>query len=255
MSGHHELADWQDRLEAALNAGGEQFVVRVYQQTGSTQEVAKTFVPTKAVILANQQTAGRGRLGRQWVSSPNACVLMSVVWPTTEIKTLTHDRVSILSGIAVASVTQALLPRAAVRLKWPNDVLIDDKKLAGILIERVADAFIIGIGLNVTSESVSHASLDATSTYLDAHGAAHDLLHVIERLVSTLTKMIHTSQRGELLTQWRSFASLGQTQTFEHNRQRITGEVLDLDPDHGLVIRRDTGEIVTLPAATTSVVK
>ncbi|MFK7789368.1 MAG: biotin--[acetyl-CoA-carboxylase] ligase [Phycisphaeraceae bacterium] len=255
MSVPSELEAWQDRLEAAMHQKDDAAcVVRIYQQTSSTQDVAKSFAPSKALIIADQQTAGRGRLGRQWVSSPGASILMSFVWPSSD-STLTHDRLSILSGIAVAQVVQQLLPSTTVRLKWPNDVLVEDQKIAGILIEKVGEAFVIGIGLNVTQGSAADPALDLIATYLEAHGPQCDRLVVIERMITALNHAFRTTSPEEMLSSWRGLASLGQTQTFEHNNQRITGEVLDLDPDHGLIVRRDSGEIVTLPAATTSVVK
>jgi len=249
-----QLEAWQDHLEAALRKSGQAMPVRVYQQTRSTQDVAKLFAPKRTLVVADQQTDGRGRLGRQWVSTPGASVLMSLVWPTTD-PTLTHDRLSILSGIALARVVQQLLPAATVRLKWPNDVLVDDQKIAGILIEKIAEAFVIGIGLNVTRQAVKDPLLKQTATCLEAHGPPRDRLHVIEQIIVGLTTAFRAIGPDEMLSRWRGLASLGQTQTFEHNNQRITGEVMNLDPDHGLIVRRDTGEIVTLPAATTSVVK
>lgn len=255
MSHPSEIQAWQDRLEASLRSSdGTAWLVRVYQQTTSTQDIAKTFAPKKTLIIADQQTAGRGRLGRQWISSPGASILMSLVWPTSD-PTLTHDRLSILSGIAVAKVIKQCLPTSPVRLKWPNDVLIDNLKIAGVLIEKNGDAFIIGVGLNVTRDAIPDTGIETTSTYLDAYGPPHDRLDVIQRIMLALDNAYTKTVPEEMLANWRALASLGQTQTFEHNNDRITGEVIDLEPDHGLIVRRDTGEIVTLPASTTSVVK
>ncbi|MEM9345200.1 MAG: biotin--[acetyl-CoA-carboxylase] ligase [Planctomycetota bacterium] len=226
--------------------------VRVYQQAKSTQDIARTFAPRPALVLADHQTSGRGRLGRSWMSEPGKAVLMSLVWPTAT-HDLTHDRVSMLTGYAVARTAQRLLPGVAVRIKWPNDVMIEQRKVAGILIDAVDGAFIIGIGLNVGVSQTIYAETEQCSASLCEFGQIHDRLPVIEQLVNEL----RTRLRGGSLSpsEWRRLNELGQTQTFEQAGQRITGEVLDLDPDHGLIIRRDTGEIVTLPAATTSVVK
>ena len=251
MNSPNELADWQDHLETALPTDT---LVRVYQQTASTQDIAKSFSPKKALIIADQQTAGRGRLGRAWASAPGASVLMSLVWPTAQGK-LTHDRVSMLTGLCLARVVRQLIASSEVRLKWPNDVMVEGQKIAGILIEAVPHAFVIGIGLNVTHKAIADTSLTKTSTCLEAHGPPQDRPRVIEQIVLELERTLSTTDPSPLLDSWRAMAALGQTQTVEHNNQRITGEVLDLDPDHGLIVRRGTGEIVTLPAATTSVVK
>lgn len=253
MNERAELSQWKDALEASLpRIGHEPIAVRVFQETASTQDVAKTFAPRRALVVTDQQTAGRGRLGRSWVSAPGSCVLMSLCWPIDV--GATHDRVSMLSGIAVARAVETLMPGITARLKWPNDVMINGRKLAGILIEAINGAFVIGIGLNVTPQSVADPDLKDIATCLAEHGSPPDRLRVIEQIIIEVDQSFHTSNHPLMLDEWRGHAALGQMQTFTHNGQRITGEVLDLDPDHGLIVRRDTGEITTLPAATTSVV-
>lgn len=254
MNTQTELDRWQDELEATLprDASGP-MLVRVYRETRSTQDIAKTFAPRKALVLADQQTAGRGRLGRSWLSTPGACVLMSMAWPSAGTSA-THDRVSMLSGVAVARAVEHLVPGTAVRLKWPNDVMIDGRKLAGILIEAVRGAYVIGIGLNVQSAKSLNEQVKTPVTSLAEHGPSIDRLRVIQTIVAELDRTLRSTDQPQVLDAWRSRAALGQTQTFEHHGQRVTGQVLDLDPDHGLIVRRDTGEIITLPAATTSVV-
>ena len=179
---------------------------------------------------------------------------MSLVWPN-EDKSLTHDRVSVLSGMAVARAVEVFLGRVSVQLKWPNDVTLDGKKLAGILIETAGNAYVIGIGLNVRRQAVADPDAAPYATCLEDHGPTVDRLNVIESIVAELNRTLIETDSNKLLSLWRQLAALGQTQTFEQAGQRIKGEVIDLDPDHGLIVRRDTGEIVTLPAATTSVVK
>ena len=255
MSEQSELQVWQDELEARLSlAHVDAMAIRVYRQTRSTQDIAKTFAPNKALIVADQQTAGRGRLGRQWVSKPGASVLMSLCWPTAGMS-ITHDRVSMLSGLAVAQAVEIFLPDVEVRLKWPNDVMIEANKLSGILIEAAPGAFMIGIGLNVTLDAIADAEFAGRATCIEEHGSQADRLDVITQVVMQLQEVLSDKEPGNLLDEWRARASLGQTHTFEQAGQRITGEVVDLDPDHGLIVRRNTGEIITLPAATTSVVK
>lgn len=244
---------WQEYLEYIIRIESLMPTsVRVYQETSSTQDQAKRLAPQRALVIADQQSAGRGRLSRQWVSAPESSVLMSFSLPLT---VTSHDRVSMLVGVAVAKAVESLLPDIAVRLKWPNDVMIDGSKLSGILIEIAQGAFIIGIGLNVTQESVTVPALIGLATCLRDHGCNADRLRVIEQVLIEVDRALRLADNNLMLEEWRARASLGQTQTFEQAGQRITGEVMDLDPDHGLIVRRDTGEIVTLPAATTSVVK
>lgn len=248
------LEDWQDYLEASLaTQGGPTTLVRVYKQTASTQDIAKTFAPRNALVVADQQTAGRGRLGRSWLSSPGSSVLMSMCRPVDK-GAATHDKVSMSVGVALARAVERLAPDVAVRLKWPNDILVDGRKLAGILIESAGNAFVIGIGLNVTPEACPDPTLRHRTTSLAELRRSVDRLHVIEMIVTELNQAFSSSNTEQMLKDWRLRAALGESYTFEHHGRRITGQAVDLDPDHGLIVRRDTGEIIVLPAATTSVV-
>ena len=99
--------------------------------------------PPGTVVMAETQTAGRGRYGRTW-QSPKGNLYMSLVLPDMGKNT---PYIAFLTAVAVADS----LPDFNVSLKWPNDVLLDGKKLAGILVERVGDKIIVGIGVNVIS--------------------------------------------------------------------------------------------------------
>jgi BirA family biotin operon repressor/biotin-[acetyl-CoA-carboxylase] ligase len=164
-------------------------------ETGSTNDdlaaAARAGAPDRTVLVADHQTAGRGRLGRRWEAPPAASLLISV---------LIRPRAAIAAG-RLHGVTQAvgLAARRACTdvagftpvLKWPNDLLVDDRKLAGILAEAVADgghvvAVVVGMGLNVawpetpTADAVSAAAvagrpvdrgdlLSALLKHLDGH--------------------------------------------------------------------------------------
>lgn len=250
---HAGLEVWQDYIEFSMtHAGLVPPKIRVYKETSSTQDAAKAFGRDRTLVIADQQTAGRGRLGRTWASNPGANVLMSLAWPVPTGRS-THDRLSMQVGVAIAQAVERLVPNGEVRIKWPNDILIGGRKLAGVLIERTPGVFIIGIGINVLPNT--DAALSGNATSLTEHRGSPHQLHAITEIAIKLLAYLDHRVLPEVVDEWRSRASLGQTQTFEQAGQRITGEVMDLDPDHGLIIRRETGEIVTLPAATTSVVK
>lgn len=249
------LEDWQDDLEAGIASQATQPVtVRVFRETTSTQDIAKSYASGHALIVANHQTGGRGRLGRRWLSTPGASVLMSLRWPSDSLST-SHDQVSLRVGVALANAVQQMISAEAVRLKWPNDVWIEQRKIAGILIEQANQAYIIGIGMNVTDQACPDESLRPWTTSLQEIGCNADRLEVIKTIYRHISRSLSSASLDETLRAWRKYAPLGQRHTFEHHHQQITGQVIDLDPDHGLIIRRDTGEIITLPAATTSVVK
>ena len=119
--------------------------------------------------MAETQTAGRGRLGRSWSSPPRAALACSVLLRPAAVPPAARAWLPLLTGIAVAA---ALRAEAGVPagLKWPNDVLVADRKIAGILAEAHGDAIVVGIGLNVTLTAAELPVPGATSLLLE--GAA-----------------------------------------------------------------------------------
>lgn len=122
------------------------------ERTGSTnadlRERAEQGSPEGIVLVADYQTHGRGRRDRKWESPPKASLLLSLLLrpkcPPEEFAWLTH-----MAGLAVADVCRETTGAEAL-LKWPNDVVVDDMKLAGVLAEAVPEAVVLGIGLNVS---------------------------------------------------------------------------------------------------------
>ncbi len=169
----------------------------VVSSTGSTNadvlELARAGAPEGTVLVADEQTAGRGRQGRPWVSDPGAGLWFSVLVrmdPDGE-RTL----LPLLAGVSVVEACRRVGAEAA--LKWPNDVVIDGplrdggpgpRKLAGILAESDgADAVVIGIGINVSQDAEHLPTAAATSLRLEGVTATRDDL-----LVDVLT-VLHTS--------------------------------------------------------------
>ncbi len=109
-----------------------------------------TDAPDGALVLADSQSAGRGRLGRHWVSPPNAGLYFSLV-----LRNLTPEkkaRLSLLVGLAVAHAIQNTQD-IAVQIKWPNDILVRGHKIGGVLCEATSDRVVAGVGLNLNQTS------------------------------------------------------------------------------------------------------
>jgi BirA family transcriptional regulator, biotin operon repressor / biotin---[acetyl-CoA-carboxylase] ligase len=126
---------------------------RHFRRTGSTNTVARELAaggaPHGTVVTADEQTAGRGRQGRTWTAPPGAALLYSaVVRPLAE----RHSVLPLAVGVAVCEAAERLRPGVECKVKWPNDVHLDARKLAGILIEaRPQDGWaVLGVGLNLT---------------------------------------------------------------------------------------------------------
>jgi BirA family biotin operon repressor/biotin-[acetyl-CoA-carboxylase] ligase len=161
------------RLEAVLITP-ESFwtAVEVLGQTGSTNADALTRAragaPEGLVIAAEEQTAGRGRQGRTWQSTPGAALTFSVLLRPASVPPSARGWIPLLAGVATASALRAAAGVQA-SLKWPNDVVVDGRKLAGILAEQSGDAIVVGIGLNVTGRAADLPVPTATS--LEQEGA------------------------------------------------------------------------------------
>jgi len=168
---------------ALIVDGGLWTDLRYRQSTGSTNAdvaaAARDGAPEGLVIVADEQTAGRGRLDRVWTSPPAAGIAVSLLLrPGTAdqergrapVPVGRYGHLPLLAGVALAESVSRLSLRDA-ELKWPNDLLIDDRKCAGLLAETVAvpgqpPAVVMGIGLNVTLRAEELPRPDATSLWL-----------------------------------------------------------------------------------------
>jgi BirA family biotin operon repressor/biotin-[acetyl-CoA-carboxylase] ligase len=143
--------------------------VEVLDRTRSTNAVvaerARSGEPAGLVVVAEEQTAGRGRLDRAWVSPPRAGLTFSLLLRPV----LPPARWPWLPLLASVAVARALTSRAGVAaaLKWPNDVLVDGRKVCGLLAEAVGGALVVGIGLNVTTRASELPHEHTTSLLLE----------------------------------------------------------------------------------------
>jgi BirA family biotin operon repressor/biotin-[acetyl-CoA-carboxylase] ligase len=167
-------------VRAVLLPGSRLYTaVAVVAQTGSTNAdllaAARAGAPAGTVLVAEEQTAGRGRLGRSWQGQPGAALTFSVLLRPANVPPASRGWLPLLTGVAVASALTAATG-VDVSLKWPNDVLAGPAaegsggKLAGILAEQTGDAIITGIGLNVSAEHDELPSPQATSLWLAGAG-------------------------------------------------------------------------------------
>jgi BirA family biotin operon repressor/biotin-[acetyl-CoA-carboxylase] ligase len=148
---------------------------RLHHRTiGSTnaraRELADAGAPHGTLVTASEQTAGRGRQGRTWVTPPGTAIAASLILRTFD------DLLPLRAGLAVADVAGA-----AARVKWPNDVLIDGRKVAGILAESRAPAWaVLGIGVNVTEVPPEVAEIATSLGREDVEQALGELLDALE---------------------------------------------------------------------------
>jgi BirA family biotin operon repressor/biotin-[acetyl-CoA-carboxylase] ligase len=147
--------------------------IRVVAETGSTNEdvlkLAAGGAPEGLVIAAEAQTAGKGRLGRSWHAQPGSALTFSVLLRPDRVPPPARGWAPLLAGVATVRALQRETGVDA-GLKWPNDVLVGGRKLAGILAEQSGDAIVVGIGINVLGRE--HQLPVATATSLEVARAA-----------------------------------------------------------------------------------
>jgi len=172
-----------------------------HRLTDSTNERAKALAdlgaPHGTLVTADEQSAGRGRQGRAWTAPPRTAVLMSVLLRDLD------ERHALLPLAAAVAVCEAL-PRAHCSVKWPNDVWIDGKKVAGILIEgRPQEGWaVLGVGLNVTTDTFP-SELAGIATSLRLSGYETSPASVLGDLVASLSRWIQAPP-DSVLAAWRS---------------------------------------------------
>ncbi|POM26913.1 Bifunctional ligase/repressor BirA [Actinomadura rubteroloni] len=252
---------------ALLRPGGLWTDLRVVPETGSTNAdlvvAAKNGVPEGSVLVTEAQTAGRGRLGRVWTAPPRSGLTFSLlVRPDVPVTRLSWA--PLLTGVAVAAAVRRVTAvgeredrfrsggdtAVDARLKWPNDVLVGDRKLAGILVEKVGDALIVGIGLNVSSAAGELPVPTATS--LRAEGAAladrapllRAILREFEILYREWTRHGGDPEASGLRAAYTEVcATLGRTVRVELPGDRtLTGPARDIDDEGCLVVAGPDGE-------------
>jgi BirA family transcriptional regulator, biotin operon repressor / biotin---[acetyl-CoA-carboxylase] ligase len=172
-----------------------------HRVTDSTNERAKELAATGAphgtLVTADEQTAGRGRQGRRWAAPPRSAVLMSVVLRELD---------ELLPLAAAVAVCEALPVEAAV--KWPNDVWIKGRKVAGILVEgRPQEGWaVLGVGVNVGTELFPDELAD-TATSLHLAGQTAGTEDVLRDVLSSLDEWLG-ARRDRVLATWRSLDAL-----------------------------------------------
>lgn len=176
------------RLARVTAGGGVWREVRLVASTASTHAdvaaAARAGEPAGLVVVAEEQTAGRGRGDRQWLSPPRASVLASALLrPEADVST--WPLLPLLVGLAAVEAVVAV-GDVDGRLKWPNDVLVGGRKLAGVLCERVDDAVVVSIGLNVSTRPDELATDTATSLAIaggvtDRESVAKEILRALAR--------------------------------------------------------------------------
>ncbi len=258
-----------DRLtEARLRTTLGQRPFRLYAQIGSTNDAAREWAaagaPHGAVVLAEEQIAGRGRFARRWNAPPGTALLLSVIIRPG----LTHQkymaRLPLIGALAVVeALTPTPLPQVGegqipIGIKWPNDALLNGRKVAGILAEtewqgNTPDGGILGIGLNVR---VDFSGTELETRAISAEPALGVLIDRVALLTNLLARVDYWTARlssPALIDTWRSkLVTIGQriTARFADDDQAasISGVAIGVDDSGALLVQADDGTLHRLVA-------
>ena len=230
--------------------------IRVFRETTSTNDVleklASAGVQEGSVVFAEAQTAGRGRLGRKWLSPPYRGLWFSVLL-RPDLRPLETTRLTILAATALARAIR-LETNLTPQIKWPNDLLLDGRKVAGILtelraeIDRVKHVIIgIGVDVNLTSnEFPAELRKTATSIRIES-GAKADRAALAAAILRELDADYHRLRLGRfeaIADEWEKLCTtLGHAVTIRLGPRTIQGVAESLDNDGALLIRTQHGRL------------
>ena len=239
--------------------------VLVYRSTASTNDVAWAYARNAEndglAVFAEAQSDGRGRLGRQWIGGEGESLLCSILLIGREVEA---ELLTIAAAVGTAEAIRSVCGIEA-RIKWPNDIMIGGKKVAGILVEsrRGKDGtdYVIGIGVNCHQRKeffdsrilkMAGTSLDIESgVIIDRNKLASELLGAMDKWIG-----VAVSDGREIIRRWSRLSSqIGHRVTVESDGRQYSGNCIGVDPAKGLILQLDAGTVRMFDAAHTTIVK
>lgn len=227
--------------------------VYYYQKLSSTNTVAKKMILESkdklaegTIVIAEEQSEGRGRSGKNWVSPPGGLWLSIVLFPT--VKPADFTLITLTMAVAVAKTIKQLSDKINVQIKWPNDILIGNKKICGILTEvnivnkRIQWA-IVGIGINVNNESsFLPINIKESSVSLkDITGQIIDRVNLAQLLLMEIEKQYDILKKGgfeTILKEWKSYNnSIGKEIKIATEKGILDGRVVDINERGSLMLK------------------
>ena len=226
------------------------FLPKTDSTNNLAKEYAKNNAPQGLVIIADSQTCGRGRIGKSWYSPPKTGIYLSILLKP-DLKT---DQLSLITLVAGVSAIETIneFSHQCANLKWPNDILINGKKVCGLLCEMIQREnnscfLVIGIGINVNQVAGQFPDdLKKVATSLRIiNGSPIDRLTVIRSLLTTLDREYHvflTEGGHSVIKKWSLNTDLfGKKVSVKRGAVITIGTAMHLDESGRLVLRRDNG--------------
>jgi len=253
-----------DKIKANLRTKRIGRKILVYNRTSSTNDIAAEYAKNKKndglAIFAEEQTAGRGRAGTKWHSNRADSILCSIV--LTDCK-LNAELLSLTCAVAVADGL-GKIGGSQAKIKWPNDIILNGKKVAGILLESKinnnGNTYIIGIGINCHQRQDSFpAELQPIATSIDIESnSIADRVSLAKRLLTSLDHWLEVAERNrkKVTDQWCKLSiQLNHRVALIFNGTKFAGNCIGIDPEKGLILQLDTGGVRMFDAAHTTIAK
>lgn len=227
-------------------------VLQVWDTIDSTNkhalQLAKENAAQGTCIMSREQTAGRGRLGRSWVSPPDSGIYMSIILrPTLAMEDM--PLITLATGVACAKAIQSVCG-LAIGLKWVNDLIWERKKLGGILVEMQKPAVVVGIGINVQhDEETVPEDLKEKMTWLrrgsDTAFSTNTLAVTILFQLEEYYEMLLAGRKSDVLNDWRELSvNIGKEVSCQSGNQLLEGRVIGINEQGALLLQTTNGEQV-----------
>lgn len=217
------------------------FKVHHFGKISSTNDKAKSYLPGN-VIVADEQTKGRGRFKRKWSSAKGGLYISIVLNPA--------DKPAYLTFIAAISIQRAIKKSIGLKtkLKWPNDVLYDDKKLCGILSESIflddSNKMVVGIGLNLNNKIPKSLSNKAISlkSIIKKHINKEKLTKILLKEFEILYKDYKNKKYSKILIIWKKLSdTIGRKVKAVTQKGTFIGKAVSVDKDCSLILKLKNG--------------
>ena len=231
--------------------GDRQSLIHYYPQVSSTMEVARDLArkncPHFTVVVADRQRKGRGRLQRKWRSAAGGLYFTIVLRP--HLPVVDSPKINFTASLALANTLQQLFV-LDTRVKWPNDVLINGKKIAGILSEMEAEtdriSFVnIGIGVNVNNDPTSEEPMAESLCRILAKQLSRR--SILEAFLSELEKWLDPSHFANVITEWKQKTiTLNRSVRITTVQETSEGIAVDIDDNGSLILETADGQRKTI---------
>jgi BirA family biotin operon repressor/biotin-[acetyl-CoA-carboxylase] ligase len=237
-----------DKIRAARPGNLLHYFATIGSTMTEASKLAEAGAPHGTVVLAEEQSAGIGRLGRKWLSPANAGIYTTILL-RLKLAPASSPVASLLVGLAVADAIQKTT-NLLCDLRWPNDVLIGERKVSGILTQLINDCVIAGIGINVNQLSFpADLRTPATSLRIESNGREQAreplIIHLLESLETLCEKLWSEGVNG-ILRAFSAASSYARHRRVIIEESGARGTTTGLDENGFLMIRFEDGQVQRL---------